>query len=167
MGEEITEDDFLSVSPDNTNEDEVVEVLDMCEQRSKEFQLASDNVVCVSVMQPNVTPLLQLLKEDVPECVIWNSILSAFHSCTDFDQLQRMIYDIHDQIPPLQERVAVFYSPETDEIDHVAQNEIPDDGPVHKKGIKTVGDGNCLPRSLGKGLSTMTLNMLRSMSEWL
>ena len=53
VSEEITADDFMNISSDNiTSEvDDVIEVVDLCDRRSKEFELAGDNLITVSVTQ--------------------------------------------------------------------------------------------------------------------
>ena len=117
----------------------------------KEFQLASENILTVSVSKP--TTFINALKacEEIPEEVLWHSVLMAFQSCTDFEQLKEPVHEINEYIPPLPECVVAEFRPESDLIDCVAQVEIPLDGPVHLKAILTDGDGNCLTRSLSKG----------------
>ena len=143
------------MSSDEEDNNSVVEVIDLCQRRSKEFELAGENVCTVSVTRQastTVTDLIKLLSEEnIPEEVVWNSILTGFQSCTDFHQLKIMIDELNPYIPPMKQKVLAEFCPETDSIDRVAQSEIPVDGPVHLKAVKTDGDGNCLPRSLGKG----------------
>ena len=76
--------------------------------------------------------------------------LSAFESCRDYEELKTMVNEIKQYIPKLRIHVVTEYSPETDTIDKVAQSEIPLDGPVRRVAVFTVGDGNCLTRSVGK-----------------
>ena len=152
VSEEIREEDFMNLSSDNT-EDENDVVMELCEHHSKEFELAGENLLTVSVTQESsVQKLIKMLKNKyVPENIVWSSILSAFESCMDFNQLKSMINELEIHIPPLKNCMTVFYCPETDKIDELAQAEIPLDGPFHKKAIATYSDGNCLPQSASKG----------------
>ena len=147
VNEEIGAMENLVTSQDS---EDAVQDLDMCGRCSKEVELAGDNLFTVSVTK-NANLLSAITDGQIPECLLWTSILSAFESCLDFEQLKNMISELVPHIPRLRERVVVEYLPGVDEIDTVAQSEIPPDGLMCRKAVKTVGDGNCLPRSLGKG----------------
>ena len=85
----------------------------------------------------------------VPESVFWHSIPSAMDSCTEYSQLENIVLELKQIVPPLKPRnMDAKYSPPMDKIDMVAQSEIPPDGPVSLKVVSTTGDGNCLPRSV-------------------
>ena len=147
VNEEITANEFFS----SQDTDEDVEVVEICEKHSKEFQLGGKNILRVSVTNTTTEHLKSLLAVDLPHTILWNSVLSAFESCTDFQQLQEMVHEIKDRIPELEKHVPAHFFEDTDVIDNVAQAEIPIDGPVKRKAIATQGDGNCLTRSLSKG----------------
>ena len=89
-------------------------------------------------------------KEDIPDSVLWHSVLSALEECADFNQLVQLSSELKQVLPKMKPRKEAVFSPECDVIDQVAQKEIPLDGPVHLKAIRTTGDGNCLTRSLSK-----------------
>ena len=147
MNEEIRED--ICISEDV--EDDDVEIVELCECNSQEMQLGGDNLFRISVTsRPNLVDILS--DTSVPDAVIWSSILSAFENCTDYEQLEKVVFEIKGHVKPLGDRVPVEYCPEVDVIDRVAQKEIPPDGLVNMrlKAIKMLGDGNCLLRSTGK-----------------
>ena len=149
INEEIGHDSIL---PSENIEDLGLEEVEMCERCSKEIELAGDNLFTVSVTPTEKFDLCTALQNDeIPECLLWTSILSAFQSCTDFDQLKKLVNDINELLPPLKERVDVTYCRHVHQNDTVTQSEIPMDGPVSRIAVQTIGDGNCLVRSLGIG----------------
>ena len=156
--EEIASEDFLlsKESDVESNISPEVEILDICSRNSKEFAMYSNNAVPQESEVTNESELMGLTemlnsKGNVPEEVLWPSILSALESCTDYDQLLKTVLNIKGRIPPLKGRVdAAKYVQLKDSIDCIAQKEIPADGPCHLKAIATLGDGNCLCRALSR-----------------
>ena len=146
VNEEITEQDFLSESGSETNE---VEILDICEHTSKEFQFFSENIL-PSAKCASTTEITALFKQDIPKKVLWASILTAMEDCTDFNQLHELCQALEKEMPPLQPRVMTSFT-SSDSLNHAVQSEIPTDGPKHLRAVLTDSDGNCLPRSLGQG----------------
>ena len=127
-----------------------IEVIDICSRSSKEFEfMAANNVVNKSTSIENIMTIESL--HDIPDCVLWPTILSAFDSCTDFNQLVEKVNKLKDKLPPMKEHKTAVYCPSTDTIDRIAQEDIPADGPIHLKAIVTQGDGNCLCRAASKG----------------
>ena len=60
--------------------------------------------------------------------------------------------EMKELIPPLKPRhLDVKYCANVDRLDKVAQSEIPLDGPVNRRAVATIGDGNCLCRAVSKG----------------
>ena len=138
INEEIKLEDFVSTE-DTDGEMELVEI---CQQHSKEVELGCDNFLHLSVTPelPNVVDFLS--NKNLPEDVIWKSILSAFESCTDFIQLKKLTEDIEQLVPIIDECVQVYFCPGVDVPDNVAQCQIPPDGPTSLKAVQTDGDGN-------------------------
>ena len=151
--EEITVEDFLT-SGYSTGHEEIndeVEIIEICSRQSKEFEMSSRHEVNPKQVAGN-EDLIKMLKFkiEIPEDVLWPSILSAFEGCNDFDQLRELVMEVNNNIPPLKPRTAAFFSPLTDHVDAVAQSDIPLDGPTHLNACATRGDGNCLCRALSK-----------------
>ena len=148
--EEIIEIGYVGPSSNvqDTEEYQNVEVIDLCAKASKEFELAGENMMDVSVTES--VNFQDLLKKDVPEYVLWISILSGCQSCTDFRKLKKMINDLTQYLPPLKPRVNCEYQPNIDVVDRGAKLQIPKDGPTMLTPVQIYGDGNCLPRALGK-----------------
>ena len=145
---EITSDDFkttLSSSQESRNSD--IEIIAVCENASKEFQLSGENLLPVS---NGKFVLDELFKEDLPEEVYWHSILSALQSCSTCQQFVSLVHDLKQHLPDLPSRVHVRYNAGSDDIDLVAQREIPIDGPTLLRAIRTLGDSNCLCRATCK-----------------
>ena len=126
-----------------------VEIIDLCSRASREIDMAQENA-SGRVTDLDLNGLLDLLSSDIPESVIWESISSALYSCTTDTMLEEMAQEVEIRLPVLASRKESHYSPEKDQIDSVAQGEIPIDGPCSLKAIQTYGDGNCLPRALSR-----------------
>ena len=149
--EERNTDDNLEHLNDKC--DPNVELIEICERGSKEFQMSSENWISSQCPSPQLSELSELTSEDmldIPDCVLWPSIFTGFDSCSDFDQLVKLVDELKDKIPPIGKRIPAVYSPDTDRIDEVAQKEIPPDGPTHLCAVHITGDGNCLCRALSK-----------------
>ena len=133
--------------PNISNE---VEVIEICSSTSKDFEISSQNMMEQENGKAKLQELLLDL-EEIPEDLLWTSILTAFASCTDYDQLEKIVLDVKDRIPALNPRneEAKFWNMR-DIIDCVAQMEIPPDGPRHLRAIQTLGDGNCLCQALSR-----------------
>ena len=125
-----------------------IEVIDVCERASKEFEMAGENLL----PKPRAQKITreEVLAKDLPDCVLWHSVLTSFEACTDLPELEALITELFPVLPELKPRVNATYSPNKDRIDAVAQKEIPSDGPVTLNAIKTLGDGNCLCRALSR-----------------
>ena len=125
-----------------------IEIIEVCERASKEFEMAGENT-----LQTNIKASLSvadIVSGDIPEEVLWPSILSALDGCKDFLSLQKLAQEIKEVLPQLKPRVTTEFSWQVDVIDTVAQKEIPHDGPTHLTAIRTLGDGNCLCRALSR-----------------
>ena len=72
-------------------------------------------------------------KEDIPDSVLWHSVLSALEECANFNQLVQLSSELKQVLPKMKPRKEAVFSPECDVIDQVAQKEIPLEGPVHLK----------------------------------
>ena len=146
VNEEITAQDLMeSDSPleENTEENDIIF---LCEERSKEFQLLSENFIPSCSGKKDIA---SLFKEKLSHGVLWTSILTALDECRDFTALEKLCKEVRDEMPPLKKRVKAFISG-ADSIDTVAQAEIPPDGPRGLNAVMTVGDGNCMPRSVSR-----------------
>ena len=143
QNEESTEDDFVPHTILEENED--IEIIDICSNNSKEFEMEARNF---QISSGSVTAH-QLLNRNVPESVMWPSILSALESCHDFAALEILVSELNASMPPLKPRRIAYFS-EGDVNDTVAQKDIPQDGPRMLKAVRTYGDGNCLCRALSK-----------------
>ena len=144
VSEEIVAADFLSSQSENENSD--IEIIEIIEKNSREFSLAGENILPKNIVEHNVT---DIAKEIVPESILWISILSAIEEAKDFQTVIEMCTSFKKTIPQLKPRVKAFFS-DKDVCDTVAEREIPLDGPITLKAIKTLGDGNCLPRALSR-----------------
>ena len=148
--EEIHEQDFISTSeslPD-LPESSDLQVIDVCSRRSKEFELASENIVQTNKFD---WPVTDIFKNNLPYRVTWSCILTALHNCQDFGALEALCKDFETEMPRLGERVQASFSKEKDTIDYVAQREIPHDGPRGLNAIITDRDGNCLCHAVSRG----------------
>ena len=98
----VTEEVLHSESNDEDNEIE-----ELFERRSKEFQLGGKNIVHVSVSHESrlTKNIVDMLQSDVPAEILWISILSAFESCLDFDQLRTLIEELAPHLPKLEKCV--------------------------------------------------------------
>ena len=147
LAEEITSDDFKTPSTSSQDSNSDIEIIALCEDASKEFEFSAENMLVVS----NEKILLdEILKKDIPKSVFWSSILSAFQSATTYQQMEDLAKEVSAYLPPLEPRIEVRYNPGMDNIDLIAQAEIPMDGPSMLRAILMTGDGNCLGRSLSK-----------------
>ena len=124
--EPITAADFVTSSESTSDSINDIEVIGICEQGSKEFQMCAENALSVS--HENIS-VCELIRNDVPDSIYWYSILTSLESCNTFEQLQKLANELKEQIPPLPPHMRSTYNPEEDDIDFVAQAEIPIDGP--------------------------------------
>ena len=124
-----------------------IEIIGIYERGSKEFQMAGENTFPVAKEKISVE---ELIKNNVPESVIWYSIITAMEKCTTFPDLVQMCHELKGSIPQIQKRIPAEYNSTCDNLDLIAQEEIPLDGPVMLRAIKTIGDGNCLCRALSR-----------------
>ena len=138
-----------NVSEENNN----VEIIEVCERMSKEFCMAAESVIPQMINSPKITVKDPLI-EQVPEEAFWASLLSAFELVNNYKQLEELVLELYPHLPPLAPRVSAYFSP-NDKQDLVAQAEIPVDGPRMLTAVMTVGDGNCLSRSASKGYFNM------------
>ena len=156
VSEEITTDDFISTSGISNRiieENETEEIIEICERSSNEFRLAGENVLKKATLAQQCKEAVtdqHLDSNIIPDVAYWHSILTDLQECEDFPSLQNKAEKWQKNIPPLQPRVETYFKCQ-DVPDSVAQKEIPPDGPVMLRAVYTIGDGNCLPRSAGKG----------------
>ena len=152
--EEVNNDDVITIedcSQQNKEINEQIEIVDICLQMSKEYEVLANNILGSSE-DVNIKEIVQMKDADIPECLLWTSILSAMESCQDFNQLQMLAMELKDYIPPIKTcNKEARFCPVLDKVDHVAQSEIPPDGPVSLRAVATLGDGNCLCRATSKG----------------
>ena len=146
VSEEITEADFMS---SDSSQDKDAEIIEVCERWSKEFELSLQKIV--DLPTNNNEKITNIFQYDLPESVVWSSILTALYECTDFTKLEELCHNLKREMPPLKPRVNATFSVKCDKVDHVAQTEIPSDGPRMLKAIRTTGDGNCLSQSVSRG----------------
>ena len=141
VAEEITDKDFLSSSGSSSEEiSNQVEMINLCQDSSEELRMSSDNFF-MNDAAPQPQKSLQLDKSTIPDEIYWHSILTAFDSCQDFQQLVDLVKQMHAKgLRPLAKRNPGVYDPEVDKLDYVAQKEIPHDGPTNLKAVFTVGD---------------------------
>ena len=145
VSEEINENDFLSSdSLEEYPQDNDVKIIDLCQRRSKEFELSLENILPTMNACSKVR---DVFKQNLPKNVIWSSILTALHECKDYNKLEELCHELKNEMPPLKPRVQAVFSPNFDTVDDVAQGEIPPDRPRRLTVVFTIGDGNCLTRS--------------------
>ena len=72
------------------------------------------------IPEVNLLVLVEDVGEDVPDYILWPSIMSAFYDCHDFLQLEQLVYELKRKIPQLKSRLVATFSWEVDEIDHIA-----------------------------------------------
>ena len=140
-------EDFLSSSTQKSSESNDVEIIDICERTSKEFEMCAENLLPQRNEHASVTDLFTC---DLPDSIVWTSVLSALEDAKDFDQLKKLCHDLKGFLPELKPRIHSFFSEKNDIADTVAQSEIPIDGPQHLKACRILGDGNCLCRALSR-----------------
>ena len=126
---------------------EEVEIIDLCARALKEFEMTADNVLRLSGTQ-NFS-IADLAKQNLPEEVLWQNILSALEACIEFLEMKKLVEEMRPYIPRMKARVKVEFT-DGMRIDETAKAEISLDGPINWKAIWIYGDGNCLPRALGK-----------------
>ena len=127
VSEEITEADFISSQSEKDNSD--IEIIEIIEKNLKEFSLVGENIL---PKYHGYTDVTEMVKEMVPDSILWISLLSAIDEAKDFNNVIQMCRTFKERIPALKPRV------------------IPVDGPITLKAVKTIGDGNCLPRALSR-----------------
>ena len=151
MQKKFNAEDFLSSSPSmkNSQDSNDVELIDVCECESGEFRFAAEYVLTRNLI--NKVTFEDINITDMPDYVLWPSILSAIESCTDFPQAEKIAHKLHAELPPLEPRVYAPFDSYRDVLDLVAQKEIPPDGPRKLKAVVTDSDSNCLSQSLGRG----------------
>ena len=147
VAEEITAADFMSTSSSISGGSADLEIIEICERASSEFQMAGENVL----PKPKFTSVTDMLKNKVPDDVLWPSLLTALQEAKDFNSLVKLCEKIKDYMPALRPRVKAFFSNHSDLHDRVAEKEIPPDGPKHLHAITTCGNGNCLCHALSHG----------------
>ena len=147
INEEIKAQDFMSCDSTSAEDGYEVEIIDLCQEASKEFQLSSENMVHSCETREDIS---LLFKQIIPHGVLWASVLTAMDECRDFNELIKLCTNLKDEMPQLKKRVKATFS-RSDLIDTVAQSEIPPDGPRQLFAVETNGDGNCMPRAVSKG----------------
>ena len=135
-------------SAPNTETNDDCEIVEVCERRSKEFMFSAESQVPTTRNESNVVS--QLFDNSIPEVVLWPSILSALENCQQEDELINLCKEIKLRLPPMKPRAIATFSRAEDNIDRVAQKEIPVDGPTMLIAVQTYGDGNCLCRALSR-----------------
>lgn len=118
-----------------------VEIIDICERNSKEFELCAENFIQHNNVNATIT-VTDLFDTDVPESVLWPSILTVLEEAKDFQDLTVLCQEFKRHLPPLKKWNRASFSAYLDRIDKVAQSEIPTDGPIHLKAVCTHGEGN-------------------------
>ena len=114
----------------------------------------NDDVIIVDAPQPATFVSSAIDHSEVPEQIYWESILSSIERCSSSTEMISLVNEIHKTMRPLRRRTMdVFLNPACDAIDTVASSDFPSDGPKNVHPVWTLGDGNCLTRSLGKGFS--------------
>ena len=140
VAEEILPTDFISSPSTNSAADDSIELIKICERGSKEFELSCDNIL----PKTNTNSVTELFQREIPESVLWTSILTSLEEARDFDKLVMLCKEIKPYLPPLKPRVKTRFCKGTDRHDRVAESEIPPNGPKHLYAVLTDGDGNCL-----------------------
>ena len=92
----------------------------------------------------------EILNDNIPDWILWQSILSSFEACTDNRELEKLASEMKQVLPAMKPRVHAEFKPGIDRIDNIAQKDIPPDGPVTFSAVETLSDGNCLCRALSK-----------------
>ena len=148
VNEEIMVEDFVSNSDEQQEISDDVEIIEICECTSKEFEMTADNLF----VQPHQTKITaqEIRNEEIPLWALWRSILASFDHCLDNLEMDNLARELKPVIPAMKERVVACFNSLVDTIDHVAQAEIPEDGPRILTAVYTKGDGNCLCRALSK-----------------
>ena len=148
IAEEILPEDFdISSSSQSHAEktDDDVEIIEICQCTSQEFQMSSRNL-----LQQEITCAENFVTEDIPYWAMWRSIMSSFDVCLDNDQFYTLAHDIKWKLQLMMSRKYAYFDNKTDRVDRVAQSEIPLDGPTFLTAVFTQGDGNCLCQALSK-----------------
>ena len=150
ISDEITPANVMSTDCNKSFEDDI-EIIDICERGSKEFEMSGENVLNDNVTQrTKEMSVTDIFNEGVPYEVLWSSLLTSLADCPDFNSLVALCKEIKPCLPKLQPWVKAYFC--TDNIrDNVAQKEIPADGPGLLNAVFTDGDGNCTCRSLSRG----------------
>ena len=116
ISEEIIVEDFISTSSQKSSENNDIEIIDICERTSKEFEMCSENLLPQINAQLSVT---DLFASDISESILWPSVLSALDETKDFEALRKLCQDLKTSMPPLKSRVKSFFLEETDPCDSV------------------------------------------------
>ena len=138
LSEEITEQDFITPESSQSSD---LQIIDVCNRTSKEFELASENILTTNACNSQLTGIFT---KNLPYTVLWSSILTAMHECKDFKSLVELCKQLKEEMPPVENRVKALFLEKYDTIDKVAQSKIPVDGPKMLKAAVTTADGNCL-----------------------
>ena len=135
--DEIRSEDFVS-------EDEVSELLSVCEEQCKEVSLSGENNI--KIIQEKVTTKSTPSWKDIPLDIYWENILDNMGSCCTYKDLENLVQSlIAEGIPLLEPRANVIYIPGKHICDVVVNCKIPVSGPYDVTVVKTNADGNCLP----------------------
>ena len=85
----------------------------------------------------------------IPDNIYWESLLGALEKCTNFSELEKLANEIVHDLRPLKVCTSnVFFRPDIDFTDTTAYATLPVDGPSDVVPRWTLGDGNCMARSL-------------------
>ena len=92
------------------------------------------------------------LHDNIPDAVFWESVLAALERCEHNIEFEEVAAQLKLKLPPLRQRKAnVHFNPELHYIDATATACLPSDAPQNVHAIWTLGDGNCLGRSVSTG----------------
>ena len=91
-------------------------------------------------------------EDEIADKVYWENILGCLERCSTDIELRDFAADVHINLKPLCPRKKnIHFRPDTDYIDTVATESIPEDAPSNVHAIKILPDGNCLGRSISHG----------------
>ena len=85
----------------------------------------------------------------IDNAVDWHAIFRTLGQCTNFNELKREVLKTCNQKTFSSSATHLEMGPQN-EIDFVAENFYPHDGPRNVFPIQIYGDGNCFPRALSK-----------------
>ena len=141
-----SEDEFLTEGDALIRNDELPDLHDELFNGMEQKKLPPKNLLNESRL-----PSFSGIHDDIPQEILWESLMGALESCETNVQLFSLCSEMQPKLPRMKKRSEnVPFDIQTEYIDASAVATLPPDAPKNVHPIWTLGDGNCLCRSLSR-----------------